>query len=106
MINIDNEELLTLKEVARLFPSARTDGTIRLNTVYRWVNKGFRGVRLETVDVGGACYSSREAVKRFARFRSRALNLQPEPGRLPEREARTNEILRKRGLDEAGGEKA
>jgi hypothetical protein len=34
-------------------------------TSYRWALKGLRGVKLETVMLGGRRYTSREAVTRF-----------------------------------------
>jgi hypothetical protein len=34
-------------------------------TSYRWALRGLRGIRLETVMIGGRRYTSREAVARF-----------------------------------------
>jgi len=102
MIDIDNEELLTLREVASLFPSARTKGQLTPATVYRWASRGIEGVVLETVRVGGVRMSSREAVKRFIDRRSGTpASERSEPARTAERESRTNTILESRGL--AGG---
>lgn len=98
MIDIDNEELLTLKEVARLFPSARTEGQLTPATIYRWASKGIDGVVLETVRIGGVRMSSREAVKRFISRRTGAPIERGESARTVERESLTNAILRRRGL--------
>ena len=37
-----------------------------ISAAYRWCQRGLRGVKLETIRVGGALITSREAVQRFA----------------------------------------
>lgn len=54
------ESLLTLKEAAKSLP-----GKPGYPTLWRWSQKGCRGVRLETILVGGIRYTSREALERF-----------------------------------------
>jgi len=58
MIDPTNESLLTLAE---------TGGLVRKHvaTVYRWTTTGFRGVILETIQVGGTRCTSHEAFQRF-----------------------------------------
>jgi len=58
MLNTSHETLLPLTEAARL---VRKD----LSTLYRWTRRGFRGVVLETIQVGGTRNTTREALQRF-----------------------------------------
>lgn len=60
-IDIHGERLLTLSQAARALPKK-----IAPSTLWRWYRKGVRGVVLETVVVGGARYTSAEAIQRFA----------------------------------------
>ena len=39
---------------------------VHVTTVYRWINHGVRGFRLESIKVGGTTYTSVEAMQRFA----------------------------------------
>lgn len=67
MIDPTTEELLTMKQVARLFPG-RSGRGVAVATVWRWLSgRGRRNVVLESIVVGGSRYSSREAVSRFCR---------------------------------------
>jgi hypothetical protein len=43
----------------------RTARGLHVGTIYRWMLRGIRGIRLETVLVGGIRYTSREALERF-----------------------------------------
>lgn len=54
------ESLLTLKDAAKLLP-----GNPHYATLFRWAQKGCRGVRLESALIGGIRYTSREALDRF-----------------------------------------
>lgn len=60
MIDISNEDLLTLSEAAKLLP-----GHPHLSTIHRWRLRGARGVRLETVVIGGRRYTSQSALEEF-----------------------------------------
>jgi hypothetical protein len=61
VIDLQTEELRTFQEVAHLLP-----GSPHVSTLYRWASRGVKGVRLETVVVGGRRYTSAEALRRFA----------------------------------------
>lgn len=67
MINIENEELLTLVAATkRLPPNDRTGKLVHIATVHRWCSLGgVGGVQLETVKIGGVRYTSAEALRRF-----------------------------------------
>lgn len=60
MIDVTTEKVIAIKDVPTLVP-----GRPALMTVYRWLNRGVRGRRLETVLVGGKRYTSQEAITRF-----------------------------------------
>ncbi|MFQ5502845.1 MAG: DUF1580 domain-containing protein [Phycisphaerae bacterium] len=62
MIDIHNEKLISLKDVAHRLPRCP-----HIATVYRWVNRGVRGVRLEVAKIGGLSFTSDEALQRFSR---------------------------------------
>lgn len=55
-----NQQLLTLKEASKRIPSRP-----HVATLWRWVNIGCRGVRLESWLIGGLRYTSVEAIDRF-----------------------------------------
>ena len=67
MINPLNDELLTLAEAARMLPRRPN-----LCTLWRWASKGIKGIRLETVSVGGRRYTTRTALADFFRRTSEA----------------------------------
>ena len=59
MIDLAVETLLTLEQAGeRLLVSTAT--------IYRWINQGCRGVRLEAARVGGRWRTSEEAIQRFS----------------------------------------
>ena len=66
LIEIENEKLLSLREAAKRIPSTRSGRAIHVATVYRWINRGVDGVKLEAVRVGGGLFTSVESLQRFA----------------------------------------
>lgn len=66
MIEINQETLIPLAEVPRRLPPRPSGRMIHISAVYRWVQRGVRGVRLEAIRVGGTTYTSIEALQRFA----------------------------------------
>ena len=62
-INFGREKLLTYGEAAQLLPKGSRPS---YSTFWRWWNRGIRGVRLETVLVGGKRFTTAEAMQRFA----------------------------------------
>jgi len=65
VIDLSCEEVLTLSEAAERLPKRRGK-PIHISTIYRWAMTGLRGVRLETLPVGGSHCTSLEALQRFA----------------------------------------
>lgn len=65
MIDVSTETTIPLSEVPKHIP-ARNGRRVHRATVWRWAADGVRGVTLETVKIGGATYTSTEAIARFA----------------------------------------
>ena len=61
-IDVELETLLTFEDARTAFPG---DKRLSLATLHRWRLNGVRGVKLETVLIGGLRYTSREAISRF-----------------------------------------
>jgi hypothetical protein len=57
---LTGEKPLTLADAARLLPKRPNPATL-----WRWRTKGVRGVKLETVLIGGRRYVSRAALRQF-----------------------------------------
>jgi Protein of unknown function (DUF1580) len=65
MIDHGKETLLTLTDAAAGLPRRRGGKRVNVATVYRWAARGCRGVRLETIQIGGTKCTSLEALQRF-----------------------------------------
>src|SRR5262249_20643300 len=65
MIDSASEDLLTLAQAADELPRRRRGRKTHVSTLFRWSTSGCRGVRLETIQVGGTRCTSREALQRF-----------------------------------------
>src|SRR4051812_7397319 len=59
------ETVLSLTEAASRLPRRRGSKKPHVATLYRWAQRGLRGVRLETIQVGGTLCTSSEALQRF-----------------------------------------
>ena len=64
-IDIRAEHVITLREACELIPRRRAGKKAAIETLYRWTVRGCRGVRLETIQIGGTRGTSREALQRF-----------------------------------------
>ena len=65
MITISSETILSLDEATHRLPKRRGGKRPHIATLYRWAQRGVRGVRLETIQVGGTLCTSVEALQRF-----------------------------------------
>ena len=66
MIDIHSESLIPVSEIPTHVPrNTRTGKKAHLATGWRWIQRGCRGVKLETVLFGGKRYTSLEALQRF-----------------------------------------
>ena len=66
MIDLDREAILTFTEAARRVPMRRRGKPTHVATIHRWAKNGVRGVRLESLRLGGGLVTSVEALQRFA----------------------------------------
>ena len=65
MIQANVEHLVPLRTAGAIVPRPPGAPAPHRATVQRWALHGIRGVRLETVRIGGSVYTSREALSRF-----------------------------------------
>lgn len=86
MIDSRREQLLTLSMAAREVPNRRSGCGINVSTVWRWSLRGIRGVRLETLLIGGIRYTSREALHRFFTATTAAADNAPSAKTPPKRD--------------------
>lgn len=94
MHRILSESGLTLNQLAK----ARA---VNQSTIWRWTMKGVRGVKLESLAVGGVRVTSQEAFQRFIE----ALNPEasaappaPTPAELSQRQKRAAAVLNRAGV--------
>jgi hypothetical protein len=106
VINTLVETPIPLAEIAKskVFPKRRRGKRPDTATIYRWTVIGIRGIRLESIQIGGNRCTSREALQRF--FESLTANSSAAiPAQAPEPtpRARRKSIKRaERVLDSAG----
>ena len=100
MIDPAHEQPIPLADVPkeiRWLPRRRTGKKHHISTIFRWASRGVRGIRLETISVGGTKCTSEEALKRFfAR-----LDGQPDRPEMP-RQRQREIAAAKATLDTAG----
>jgi hypothetical protein len=63
-IDVANENIFPLADLPEHLPTRHGKKKHR-SLGFRWRKPGLRGVRLETIRVGGCLYTSREALQRF-----------------------------------------
>ena len=66
MIDMSEETLIPIGQVPQKLPPRPSGKSVHVTSVYRWINHGVRGVKLESLKVGGTTYTSTEALQRFA----------------------------------------
>lgn len=65
MIDPSVEKLLSLTEATKALPKRREGKKPHVSCLYRWTTVGFKGVVLESVQVGSTRCTSVEALGRF-----------------------------------------
>ena len=65
MIDVVREKVFPLREAPSSLPRCRAGRKTHVATLFRWASKGLRGIRLETIKVGGSTCTSAEALQRF-----------------------------------------
>ena len=83
MIDPVNETLISLSGAGRKIPVDANP--IDPSTIWRWARKGRRGIKLETIRLGGRTVTSIEAVARFLT----ALNSTDPPEKTPAPRSKT-----------------
>jgi hypothetical protein len=64
-IIVADETTFPLAEVSKHVPPRRGGKKLHQATAFRWAKVGVRGVRLETIRIGGSLCTSVEALQRF-----------------------------------------
>ena len=64
MIDFGAEECFPLAAAAKLIPG-REGKPIHVSALYRWIERGVNGTKLEVILIGGRKHVSREALQRF-----------------------------------------
>jgi hypothetical protein len=90
-IDISNETLVTLTEATHHLPPRRKGKRPAVSTLFRWAQRGIRGVRLETLQVGGTKCTSLEALQRFFDRLTRGEDSASQPTLSPSRQRRASE---------------
>lgn len=91
MIDSARETLVALADVPAHLPDRRGGRRPHVSTIYRWVQRGCRGVKLESLQVGGTSCTSLEALQRFFERLTAARNGEPAPTRTSRQRQRATE---------------
>lgn len=65
MIDPTTEHLVSLTDATKLLPARRGGKRPHVSCIYRWTVSGCKGIKLESIQVGGTRCTSREALGRF-----------------------------------------
>ena len=65
MIDPLTEQVVSLADAAKSLPTRRGGKRPHVSCIYRWTVSGCKGVRLESIQIGGTRCTSREALGRF-----------------------------------------
>jgi hypothetical protein len=74
-----SEQLIPLSQVPDHLPRTNAGNRPHPATIYRWVSRGIRGTKLETIRIGGRRLTSVEAIDRFIECTSRRKEANPKP---------------------------
>src|SRR5262245_19011165 len=64
-INIQSETVVSYQDVITRILPASGGRRVHIGTLHRWRSHGLRGVRLESLKLGGRWHTSLEALQRF-----------------------------------------
>jgi hypothetical protein len=79
MFDSTKERPIAIIEAAKKVPNRRGGFGVDACTVWRWATRGVRGVKLETLLIGGIRYTSAEALQRFYEKTTAAAEQQEAP---------------------------
>ncbi|MCE9555997.1 MAG: DUF1580 domain-containing protein [Planctomycetes bacterium] len=103
MVDIVSEQPLPLSKIARQVPNRQGGKGINVATVWRWANRGCKGIKLEVVQIGGIQMSSADALARFFNRLTAAANGESAPAPAPTSRQRAKAIdAAERELAKAG----
>lgn len=91
MIDSTRESLIALADVPPLLPNRRGGRRPHVSCVYRWAQRGCRGIVLETLQCGGTKVTSLEALQRFFEQLTATRNGEPTPVRTSNQRRRATE---------------
>ena len=91
-MRFDDADVLSLSEAAKALP-----GKISTSTIWRWATSGQRGIRLDSLRIGGRLYTSRRALQSFCEAVSQRVVVEKPHYRDANAEAELAE-LRRRGF--------
>jgi len=77
MVDIATEKVEALADCTKYVPLRRGQKRVHLATLYRWAERGCKGVKLEVLQVGGTKCSSAAALQRFFERLSAQANGEP-----------------------------
>ena len=98
-IDLRLEEVITLAQAAEALPRMRKGKPIHRSTLYRWIQRGVDGVKLEAARIGRGTVTSIEALQRFMdRLSPSRAEEAAAPIRSEAEMARVEEKLRRYGL--------
>lgn len=75
MIDPLTEQIISLREATKCLPVRRRGKPVHISCIYRWTLSGCKGIKLESIQVGGTRCTSREALGRFFERLSRATGI-------------------------------
>lgn len=88
-------KLLTFPQASKVLP-----GHPHVSTLHRWRLRGVKGVKLETMLVGGRRFVSRDALAQFVASVTAKAEAEPPPARTPRQRQRAIEAAeREFGMD-------
>ncbi len=102
MIDISTEKVLSFTEAIDHLPRRRAGKKCNISTFYRWAQVGVRGIKLETISVGGTKCTSLPAIQRFFdALTAQSADQQVEPAKRPKSRQKQIETAERR-LAQAG----
>lgn len=88
MIDTTKEQPIPFSVAAREVPNRNGGRGVSVPTTWRWAMRGIRGIRLESIMVGGVRMTTAEALQRFYAATTAAADGVPLPTRTPAARAR------------------
>lgn len=88
MIDPFDADLLSLADAAANLPSLKDGRPIHVTTLWRWARYGLRGIKLETIKIGGRVFTNRQSLQKFFADVAKASSLRSSSAAAAGRETR------------------